>query len=80
MQDNEESCTQVERFFTGKKFAVVGFEEEAEAELGEWLEEAGAELVFKDFKGTLDYLVVTVEGGMPKSGSRYVNYNKFQSF
>ena len=68
MQENEESCTQVERFFTGKKFAVVGFEEEAEAELGEWLEEAGAELVFKDFKGTLDYLVVPIES-TPKTAS-----------
>ena len=47
---------QVERFFTGKKFAIVGFEEEAEQELGEWVEEAGGELVFKDFAGTLDYL------------------------
>ena len=66
----------MERFFTGKKFAVVGFEEEAEAELGEWLEEAGAELVFKDFAGTLDYLVLTIErGSAAKSG-----YDKMTKF
>lgn len=64
----------MERFFTGKKFAVVGFEEEVEAELGEWLEEAGAELVFKDFTGTLDYLVMPVEKSSTKS--RYMRVKK----
>ncbi len=58
-QDGGES--QVSRFLTDRKLALVGFQEEAESELGEWVSEAGGEFVFRDFKGILDYLVVPVD-------------------
>jgi hypothetical protein len=49
---------QVPAFLTGKKMAMVGLDEALEAELTDWIGEAGGELVFRDFQGTLDYLLV----------------------
>ncbi len=33
-----------------------------EQELVEWIEEAGGEVVFSDFNGTVDYLITPVTG------------------
>ena len=44
---------QVDRFMTGKTFALVGFDEDAESELSDWISEANGELVFRDFKGNI---------------------------
>ena len=61
LTEGEASCTQAERFLLNKKLALVGFEESVEEELSSWVTEAGGDLVFRDFSGTLDYLVVLCE-------------------
>ncbi len=58
----EASCSQVSRFLMNKKLALIGFNEETEIDLCEWVTEAGGEFVYKDFVGTLDYLIVPVMG------------------
>ena len=57
-----EADTQVERFLLDKKLAILGFEEEPESEISEWIQEAGGEIIFNDFDGIVDYLVVPAEG------------------
>lgn len=59
---DESSATQVERFLQDKKLALAGFDEANEADLSDWVGEAGGDLVFSDFKGTLDFLVVPPNG------------------
>ncbi len=71
--NTEDGESQVSRFLTDKKLALVGFGEDAESDLGEWVNEAGGEFVFRDFKGLLDYLVVPMDGAADvavKSGFR----------
>ena len=40
----------------------MGFSEEVEAELSDWVVEAGGEIPYIDFPGVLDYLVIPPEG------------------
>ena len=44
-----QSMTQVDRFLSGKNLALVGFDEDREGSLSDWVTEAGGELVFRDF-------------------------------
>ena len=61
-QGSSQEESQVDRFLIGKKLALVGFTEEVEQELSDWVGEAGGEIAYMDFDGVLDYLVVPLEG------------------
>jgi len=60
------SMSQVQPFLVGLKLELVGFNEETHQDLSEWISEAGGDLVYSDFQGVLDYLVVPVSGGTSK--------------
>lgn len=45
-----QSMTQVERFLSGKNLALIGFDDEREGNLSDWVGEAGGELVFRNFE------------------------------
>lgn len=49
--------------------SLVGFDCDAEAELSDWVNEAGGDIVFSDFGGLLDYLVVPPEGCCKPGGA-----------
>merc|ERR1719481_351750 len=70
--DNTASMSQVPPFLAGAKLELLGFNEETQQDLTEWVTEAGGEIVYMDFKGTLDYLVVPVEGGESRHKARKV--------
>lgn len=57
------SLSQVQPFLAGLKLELVGFNEETQQDLTDWITEAGGELVYTDYTGVLDYLVVPVSGG-----------------
>jgi len=60
------SMSQVRPFLAGLTLQLVGFNEETQQDLTDWVTEAGGELVYADFTGELDYLVVPVTGGTSK--------------
>jgi len=60
------SMSQVQPFLAGLTLQLVGFNEETQQDLTDWVTEAGGELVYADFTGVLDYLVVPVTGGKSK--------------
>ncbi len=60
--EEEEETSAGERFLTGKKLYFNGLENEVEAELTDWVTEAGGELVNMDYEGRLDYLIVSIGG------------------
>ena len=54
-------------FLVGLKLELAGFDEEMQQNLTDWVTEAGGELVYGDFSGVLDFLVVPVSGGSSKN-------------
>ena len=55
-----EDVSQIFPFLAGKKLNVAGFEEETAQDLTDWITEAAGEVVYSDFTGVLDYLIVPV--------------------
>eukprot|EP00092_Neocalanus_flemingeri_P010154 GFUD01010944.1.p1 GENE.GFUD01010944.1~~GFUD01010944.1.p1 ORF type:complete len:1552 (+),score=561.52 GFUD01010944.1:76-4731(+) len=60
------SMSQVQPFLAGLKLELIGFNEDMQQDLTDWVTEAGGELVYTDYTGVLDYLVVPVSGGTSK--------------
>ena len=56
----EDADTQYERYLVGKKLALIGFDEESNAELSKLVQEAGGDIVHNNLNGILDYLIVPV--------------------
>jgi len=56
-----EDMSQVSQFLAGMKLNVIGFKEEELQDYTDWITEAGGEVVYTDFDGILDYLIVPVE-------------------
>merc|ERR1719186_2088825 len=61
--DGTATMSQVQQFLTGLTLELVGFNEETQSYLTDWVTEAGGELVYTDFSGELDYLVTPCTGG-----------------
>ena len=55
-----EDVSQIIPFLAGKKLNIAGFEEETAQDLTDWIREAAGEVVFSDFTGVLDFLIVPV--------------------
>jgi len=61
--DGTNTMSQVQQFLTGSTLELVGFNEDTQSYLTDWVTEAGGELVYTDFQGELDYLVTPCTGG-----------------
>ena len=55
-----EDLSQIVPFLAGKKLNIAGFDEEYGQDLTDWVTEAGGDIVYTDFSGVLDYLIVPV--------------------
>ena len=47
----------INQYFTGKKLYLTGVESEKDAELNEWINEAGGEVMSMEYEGPIDYLI-----------------------
>ena len=56
-----EDLSQVAPFLAGKKVDIAGFDEEASQDYTDWITEAGGDIPYTDFVGTLDYFIVPVD-------------------
>ena len=60
--ETTEQESQADRFLIGKRLYLSGFPTKTEQELSDWVNEAGGDIVYSDFDGVLDYLVLPPEG------------------
>lgn len=56
-----EDLSQVAPFLAGKRVNIAGFDEEAAQDYTDWITEAGGDIPYTDFVGTLDYFIVPVD-------------------
>ena len=56
-------------FLSGLTFEILGFPENRQQELSDWITEAEGDLVYIDHEGRVDYLVVPITGFEGKSRS-----------
>merc|ERR1719209_190908 len=56
------TMSQVLPFFTGLTFQLLGFPEQRQQELSDWITEAEGDLVYSDHQGKVDYLLVPMTG------------------
>merc|ERR1719234_2378383 len=61
--------SQVLPFLSGLTFEILGFPENRQQELSDWITEAEGDLVYIDHEGRVDYLVVPITGFEGKSRS-----------
>jgi len=56
------TMSQVLPFFSGLTFQLLGFPEQRQQELSDWITEAEGDLVYSDHQGKVDYLLVPIAG------------------
>merc|ERR1719186_53712 len=61
--DDTATMSQFQQFLTGLTLELVGFNEETQSYLTDWVTDSGGELIYSDFSGELDYLVTPCTGG-----------------